>query len=399
MAGYIRKRGTRADGSIKWQARYWDKDDLTRRYEKVFRTKGEAQAWLTTQANAQLTGTHIDPRKADKPFREVAQAWRETWVDIEPKTRVGYEAILRANLLPEFGGRKVSTITPALVQSYVARLLKEGAAPGTVRNIYAVLRNALNTAVRLKVITVNPCQGVKLPRMPREPMLFLSAAEVVALAAEVAKPVDKESNPTKPRPEYAVLVYTAAYTGLRAGELLALTRADVDLLHGKLHVRRALKELNGSDLDAAERGLHFGPTKNHTARTVGLPKFLVEMLREHLAGSQPSGTAPDALVFPSATGLPLRHNLWYRRHFKPAVKRALPERLHGLRFHDLRHTAASLLIAAGAHPKAIQERLGHSTIQITMDRYGHLLPSTDAALTDALDAMHSTPANVVALAR
>ena len=85
----------------------------------------------------------------------------------------------------------------------------------------------------------------------------------------------------------------------------------------------------------------------------------------------------------------MRHSLWYRRTFKPAVRRALPPEKHGLRFHDLRHTAASLMIAAGAHPKAISERLGHADIRITMNRYGHMLPSVDAALTDALDAAHA----------
>jgi integrase len=162
-----------------------------------------------------------------------------------------------------------------------------------------------------------------------------------------------------------------------------------------------LKDVNGKDLDAADKGLIFGPTKNHTTRTVSLPKFLREMLNEHLSSHLPGGDGPDALVFPGPLGGPLRHNNFYRRHFKKAVKAALPADKHGLRFHDLRHTCASLLIAAGAHPKAIQERLGHSSIQITMDRYGHLLPSVDAALVEMLDATHaaaSEPAsNVVAM--
>src|SRR6266540_3335990 len=96
----------------------------------------------------------------------------------------------------------------------------------------------------------------------------------------------------------------------------------------------------------------------------------------------------------------MRHNLFCRRHFKTAVKRALPAAKHGLRFHDLRHTCASLLIAAGVHAKAIQERLGHSSIQITMDRYGHLMESAYASVSDALDAAHAasaTAANVADL--
>jgi integrase len=373
MAGQIRKRGKRRDGSTKWQARLWDPHDATRRYEKVFRTKDAAERWLVEQQHALYSGTHVDPRKADRPFKEVAEAWRSTWVDLEPKTRAGYEMVLRVHLLPEFGGRKVSRITPQLVQAYVARLQANGAKPGTIRNIYAVLRNALNTGVRLKMIAANPCQGVKLPRMPREPMLFLTAEEMAALADAID-------------PRYRALIYTAAYTGLRAGELLALTRADIDLLRGVIHVRRALKEVHGVDAGEGERGLIFGPTKTHEQRTVSLPKFLRDMLSDHLAQPLPGGNDAEALVFASPTGRPLRHNLWYRRIFKPAVRTALPPGKHGLRFHDLRHTAASLLIAAGAHPKAVMERLGHSDIRITMNRYGHLLPSVDAALDLALDA-------------
>jgi integrase len=221
----------------------------------------------------------------------------------------------------------------------------------------------MGKGVRLGLVKVNPCTNVDLPRSSREEMLFLTAEEVRALAEAID-------------PWYRVLVYTAAYTGLRAGELLALRWSDVDLLRGVLHVRRALKDVNGN--------LEFGPTKSHNTRTVSLPRFLRDMLEEHLA-SRPGGT-PEELVFPSRTGKPLRHNLFYRRHFKPAARAVLPAAKHGLRFHDLRHTCASLSIAAGAHPKLISARLGHSSITITLDRYGHLFPSVEEALAEQLDA-------------
>jgi integrase len=381
MAGYVRKlKGKRKDGTTRWQARYWDKDESGRheRYEKVFRSERDAKAWLTQQGHAQLTGTHIDPRNADRPFREVAEVFEGTWIDLEPKTRAGYESILRKRLLPEFGNRPVSQVTTAAVQKYVNRLTAEGLSPATVRNVYACLRTALNVAVTQRLITVNPCLGVKLPRMHRQEMLFLSAAEVRALADAIT-------------PYYRVLVLTAAYTGLRAGELLALRRADVDLLHGRLYVRRALKEVNGH--------LSFGPTKTHRERTVSLPRFLRDELDTHLSQPLPGGNGPDALVFPGPQGGPLRHGNFYGRHFKPAVQGyekdgekvpgALPPEKHGLRFHDLRHTCVSLLIAAGVHAKAIQSRLGHSSIQLTMDVYGHMLPSLDEAANDALDAAHA----------
>lgn len=126
--------------------------------------------------------------------------------------------------------------------------------------------------------------------------------------------------------------------------------------------------------------LVFGPTKTYAHRTARLPRFLCDSLGEHLADRP---RRPEDLVFTAPTGAPLRHNLFYARHYKPAVVRAgLPE---ALRFHDLRHTCAALLIAQGGHPKAIMERLGHSSIQVTLDRYGHLFPGLDEALTDGLE--------------
>src|SRR4029079_3686671 len=201
-------------------------------------------------------------------------------------------------------------------------------------------------------------------------MLFLTSDEVRALAEGIT-------------PYYRVLIYTAAYTGLRASELAGLHWRNVDLLHGKLTVDVALKEIGAA--------LHFGPPKNHERRTITLPKFLCTMLEERGVGDA------DTLVFPGPQGGPMRHSLFYRRHFRPAVTGhtdkdgvkhpgSVPAAKAGLRFHDLRHTCASLLIAQGAHPKLIQARLGHSSITITLDSYGHLFPSVEEALADALDA-------------
>jgi integrase len=187
---------------------------------------------------------------------------------------------------------------------------------------------------------------------------------------------------------------------MRAGELAGLQRKDVDLLRGVLHVRRALKDVDGR--------LELGPTKTHAQRTVSLPSFLRGMLEQHLLASI---GGPDAFVFTMKTGGPLRQGLVYNRYFRRAVAGyeirgekmpgALPASKHRLRFHDLRHTCAALSIAAGAHPKLIASRLGHSTIQITLDRYGHLFPSVEEALADALDREFAadateTPAAVVA---
>jgi integrase len=368
------KRRCNCDGS--WQARIPDPvRGGTHKIERTFRTKQEADAWTVSQRAGQQQGTWVDPRQAERPFVDVVQAWKESWTNrLSPTTAARYRSILDVYLLPTFGQTPIGRITHEVVQRYVNRLTADGMTPGTVRNVFSVLRNAMNRGVRLGVVKVNPCMKIDLPRSPRDEMLFLTADEVRA----VAEAID---------PYYRVLVYTAAYTGLRAGELLGLRRADVDLLRGVVHVRRALKDVDGR--------LEFGETKTHTQRQVSLPNFLRDMLREHLA--QPlAGDGADALVFPSKTGQPLRHNLFYRRHFKrtvmgdPAkgIPGALPAAKHGLRFHDLRHTCASLSIAAGAHVKLISARLGHSSVQITLDRYSHLYPSVEEALAEQLDALY-----------
>jgi integrase len=190
-------------------------------------------------------------------------------------------------------------------------------------------------------------------------MLFLDAVEVNRLADAIDEP-------------YGVLVRFAAYTGLRAGELAALRVGRVDLLRGSVDVREAYAEVHGA--------LVLGPTKTYGRRTVALPRFLCDELGAYLVGRDVS---PDAHLFTSPDGGPLRQSNFYRRTFKPAVRAAgLPD---GLRFHDLRHTCAALLIAQGAHPRALMERLGHSSVTVSLDRYGHLLPSLDEALVDGLE--------------
>jgi integrase len=380
MAGHVRRRKDKSGKPIGgWQVRYPDPANPAKRIEKSgFANKREALAYLSLQQASIIQGGHVDPRRGERLFRDVVESWKQSWPGrLEPLTAATYQHVLHRYLLPEFGARKVASITHEVVQSWVNRLQLTALSPSTVHKVYRVLRTAMGDGVRLGVVAINPCTNIRLPRTARHEMIVLEGHEVAALADAIT-------------PHYRVLVYTAAYTGLRAGELGGLQRRDVDLLRGVLHVRRALKDVGGR--------LEFGPTKTHERRTIALPKFLGEMLAEHLAASTPGGTGPDALVFTSTTGLPLRHGLFYRRHFRPAVTGrpakgrrpaivgALPPEKHGVRFHDLRHTCAALSIAAGAHPKLISARLGHSSITITLDRYGHLFPSVEEALADALDA-------------
>lgn len=314
---------------------------------------------------------------------EVITVWEETcWTGLSPSTTARYGQIVRTYLLPEFGTTPITEMTREVVRRYFAKLTRDGKAPGTVRKIHTVLSAIMSEAVELELLPANPCTRMRgLPTVRTEEPVFLTAEQVRTLA---------ERTPS----HYRLLVYMAAYTGLRAGELAALRRRDVDLLRGVVQVRQALKQLDGAD------GPVFGGTKTGKTRTVTLPKFLRAMLTDHLAGPIPGGVGADALVFTSPEGGILRHGLFMRRVWYPTIKgdkkrkikAALPAELHGLRFHDLRHTCASLLIAQGAHPKIIQERLGHASITTTMNRYGHLFDGLDATLIDGLDAAHDEAA-------
>ncbi len=187
-------------------------------------------------------------------------------------------------------------------------------------------------------------------------MCFLSPEEIVRLANAVDD-------------RYRVFIYTTAYTGMRWGEVVGLKVSRVNFLRGVIEIKEAMTELRGKQ--------QLGPTKTGKVRSVSMPKFLVHMLAEHLA-KYPS----NDYVFTAAEGGAIRKH-WARRHFKPALVKA--DLNPKLRFHDLRHTCAALLIAQGAHPKEIQERLGHSTIRLTFDRYGPLFPTLHDRLRQALE--------------
>lgn len=350
----------RAKSGSGWEARYRDPKGKERAH--TFHTKREAEQFLGRQSADMQRGDYLDPRMGRTTFAQWAEDWLATTVHLKPKTQASYASILRTRVLPEFGPVRIAAVEQVDVRRFVAALADAGAEPGTIRNTFNVLRLVFGSAVSSGAIRSNPCAGVKMPRSVRSEMLFLTPAEVIDLAEGIS-------------PRYSVLVLVAAYTGLRAGEIGALRVGRFDPLRATLEVRESLADVNGR--------LIFGPTKTHVHRTVRVPRFLCDQVVEHIECGE---RRPDDLVFTGPSGSPLRHNLFYARHFKPAVRRAgLPG---ALRFHDLRHTCAAMLIAQGAHPKVIMERLGHSSIQVTLDRYGHLFPGLDEALTDGLEATY-----------
>ncbi len=347
----------------KWQVRYYDRG---LRRAAAFERKTDAKNFRDSVRVDKHRGVWVDPAKGRMAFSEYAGAWFGSITHLQPSTREKVAGHLRTHITPTFGTMRVGEIEPADVRAWVSRMVASGRAPGTVIAAYRSFSRIMKTAVIEGLIPRSPCIGVDLPRDRRAEMLFLSAEEVAALASSIED-------------RYRTLIFFAAYTGARWGEMAGLRVDRLNMLRGTVEIRESLSEVNGH--------LSVGPTKTGTSRAVSLPAFLRDMLAEHLARF-PSA---DGYVFSAAEGGPLRRT-FYRRHYRPAVARArladgtgLPE---GLRFHDLRHTCVALLIAQGAHAKEIAERLGHSTVRLTLDRYAHLLPSLDERLRDGLEGAY-----------
>jgi integrase len=365
--GYVEDlRGKKqGEGRPRYRARY--RDPAGRERSKSFVRKVDAERFLRQVEADKLQGQWVDPRQGRTTVRELAERWYATTVGLKATTRKDYRSLLDTHVIPAFGDQAVAAIDTLTVRGWLATMLDAGLSSSRATHAYHVLAAVLEAAVQAGVIARNPTAGVRRPRIRRREMQFLSAAQVEQLAEAI-------------RPPYGTLVRFAAYTGLRAGEIVALRVRRLDLLRGTVRVSESTSDVRGH--------LVPGPTKSYAERTVRLPRFLSAELAAYLAER---AAGPESFVFTALSGDQLRHNNFYRREFKPALRRAgLSERV---RFHDLRHTCASLLIAQGAHPKAIQLHLGHSSIQITMDRYGHLLPDELGHLADRLDAARAAMAD------
>jgi integrase len=369
----VQKRLTKS-GEIRWDVRYRDRARAQRK--RSFERKADAQRFARSVETDLLRGDWIDPRRGKEPFEAWAAKWLDTLGCRKPKTRESYESIIRRHLLPRFAPVPIAEIDYPLVLGFVGELQGDGLGAGTIRNVRDVLRLVLGLAVKSGALKRNPVTDVEVARTTRAEMIFLEPDEIMSLAAEVTSPPARYRRGERRRagyPEYGLLVRFAAFTGLRAGELVALRAADMDLMRRRVHVNASASEAYGQ--------LQLVATKTYERRTVPIPKSLVDELALHLATR-----SSTEFVWQSAERGPFRYSNWFKRHFKPAVVRAgLPP---ATRFHDLRHSYAAMLIAQGAHPRAIMERMGHSTITVTLDTYGHLLPKIDAALDHALDAMY-----------
>jgi integrase len=355
-----------------WTVRY--RDPRGRLRSKTFDRKVDATRFSSTVEADIVRGDWLDPAAGRESCGDWCDKWLASRAHVKPKTLAGYESIIGNHVRPRLGSVRIRDVDHPTVLAFLAQLSSEGAAPNTVRNARNVLRSVLDLAVRSGALRVNPVTGARVQPGPSDEMHFLTAGQVFDLAAAVTDPEDRAGH----FPEYGLLVRVAGWTGLRAGELAALRVARVNPLRGEVEVAESVAEVHGA--------LVYGETKTYARRTVPVPRALADEFTAHVAGRDPS-----ELVFRAPKGGPVRHSLFYRRHFSPALAQArLPA---SVRFHDLRHTAAALMVAEGAHALAVSRRLGHSSISVTFDTYGHLFPDREEALTEALDSTYRAAAS------
>jgi integrase len=364
--GHIRKHPR----SQRWQVRY--RDPTGRERSRTFRKRTDADAFLVTIEADKVRGTWLDPNHGLIPFGEWWARWHAGRVNLRPSSRNRDDSYWQSFIAPTLANEPIGAIRPDLLRGWIAHLLDRGAAPATIRKAAQLVKAALEAAVDDGLIGSNPARKLPLPSIPPTEMRFASTNEIRRLSEAIDR-------------RWRVMVLTAAYTGLRMGEITGLTVDQVNLLGRRLTVTKQLTESNGH--------IEFGPVKTQASRrTVTLPRFLCDELAQHLTDYPPSH---DGLVFQAADGGPIRRSNWRRRVWIPAVKEA---DMAGFRFHDLRHTHAALLIAQGEHPKVIQSRLGHASITTTLNTYGHLFEGLDKAAADRLHDSWLAPSGLEAAA-
>lgn len=366
--------GKRHFGSVRrlpsgrWQARYRTADGRLATAPRTFKTKGDAARWLSAVEADKARGVWLDPSAGRVRLAGYAEAWLQGRATIAPRTREIYAHQLRTHILPSIspdvpalGSVDLANLTPELIRAWysalVARRSKSVAAKAYVR-----LRQILTQAVNDDRIAKNPCriEGGGVERHPEQ--RFISLTELYGLAAAVPG-------------RYRAIVLTAGLAGLREGELFALRRVDVDLLHATVNVRRKRLRLASGEV------IEDDPKSEAGRRKVAIPRPLVEELEQHLA--RYTDASPDAYVFTSPEGLPLERSNFRARVWQPA---ALRVGLSGLRFHDLRHAAGTLAARTGATTKEIMSRLGHSSPRAAMV-YQHATEDRDRLIADRLAEM------------
>ncbi|GER87675.1 site-specific integrase [Dictyobacter vulcani] len=372
-----RKKSVRGGGSVfqrkdgRWEAKF--KVEETGKYKSLYASTEKGAYKLLEEAKLQQRQGTL-ATGPDHTLKDFLVYWLEDVEKptVEVSTYIGNRIVIHKHLVPGLGHIKLQKLTARQLQSFYALRLKEGMAASRVVRLNSVLHKALNHARRLKLVGVNVSEDVELPRPVKYKGQVLDAQQAKILL-QVASERDLEA-----------LLALAVVAAMRQGEILGLHWSNVDFTKGQLHIVGSMNYYSGYGFVEGK-----GKTQN-SIRVIKLPSFLLDLLKKHRTRqlekklSAGSTWIDRDLVFCGANGDFIRRTtLLY--HMKKLLKDAeLPD----IRFHDLRHSAATILIAMGVPANVVKELLGHADIRTTLGTYGHVLPSMAQDATDKMDGLY-----------
>ena len=362
MRGHIAKRGKNTYSVIIRRGKDPNTGKYLQSWFTVKGTKKEAEKRLAELLNQIDTGMFMKPGKST--VADFLNRWLAEYAkpNLSPRGFERYSGIIKGHLIPDLGNIPLTQLRPEHLQKhYTAKL--ETLSPRTVRYHHAVIHKALQTALKWGLVNRNVADAIDPPKFHHTDMQTWSEEEVNQFLTRA-----KDSH-------YYALFHTALFTGMRRSELLALRWQDVDLLFNQVCVNRSLHHLKDGTY------IFTQPKSAKSRRTIALTPSSVLVLRDHQARQRLDQTmqgipqSDQDLVFSNIDGKPLRPNTITRAWNTLAAQCGLKR----IRLHDARHTHASLMLKQGIHPKIVQERLGHASIQMTIDTYSHVTPGLQEA--------------------
>lgn len=368
MRGHIYKRGDTWTYVI-----YLGRDPVTGKKKQKskggHRTKKEAQTKLTEALQALNTGTYIDIKKLT--LKDYLSKWLVDYVEnnVKYKTRRSYKETVKNHLVPNLGNYMLDKLSPSIIQNYYTFCINETNLSNTsIHYIHKILKQALNQAIKWQIINRNPCDSVTPPKK-NKPKHIIPNSEQINLILEECK-----------FERIRTAVFLAIVTGMRRGEICGLKWEDVDLNKGMIYVRDALQRQDGEIKQVSVKS-------DNSSRAIAISKVTVEYLaslkKKHSEEEEFLGNNYNRSNYICAweDGRPMTP------HYVTKKFRKIRDKLNigKVRFHDLRHAHATFMLMDGVHPKIVSERLGHSSIGITMDIYSHALPTLQKEAAEKLD--------------
>jgi len=373
MRGHIRKRskdswtivvdlGRNADGK------------RNQKWHSVKGTKREAEAELVRILKSTEDGIYIEPNKTS--VNEYLKEWLKTIESkVARKTHERYSEICDHYVKPHIGHLKLNKVQPTHINTFYSDLLisgrrdkKSGLSKRTVLHTHRVLRGALNRAVKWQILVRNPCDAVDPPKPDKKERLTFTTKETIELL-EKAKGIPLH-----------LPIMLAVTTGMRRGEIIGLRWKDINLESGNLSIRQVAEQTK-------KHGLHIKePKTDKSTRMVSLPKMTTDALKQHKVEQSQiflqlgKRLDSDSMVFDSPLGLYPPNKL--TTDYMAFIKR---NKFKHVTFHDLRHTHATHLLEQNIHPKIVSERLGHSTVSLTLDTYSHVMPNMQEGAANVTD--------------